>query len=106
MPRYLLVVLSNPVDGKESEFYDWYDNSHLPELLALPGVLSAKRFTLADDSYSKSDHQCLVVYELDFESPEVAWAAFDEGRAQGQIDPGDSMDRSTTRAWFFAPVAP
>jgi hypothetical protein len=72
----------------------------------VPGVLTAERFTLADDSYSKADHKCLVIYELDFESPEVAWATFAEVRAKGEIDPGDSMDRSTTRAWFFVPSIP
>jgi hypothetical protein len=46
--RYLGVALTNPVEGKEAEFNEWYDNRHVLDTLALPGCVSAQRYRLAD----------------------------------------------------------
>jgi hypothetical protein len=46
--RYLGVALTNPVEGKEAEFNEWYDNRHVLDMLALPGCVSAQRYRLAD----------------------------------------------------------
>ena len=32
--RFVQVVFSNPAEGKEDEFNEWYDTVHIPELLA------------------------------------------------------------------------
>lgn len=48
MGRYVFAVHSNPVEGSEQEYNDWYSNRHLQDLLACPGIISARRFTLAD----------------------------------------------------------
>ncbi len=45
--RYVIAVLTNPIPGREAEFNDWYDNRHIPDVLAIPGVISAQRFGLA-----------------------------------------------------------
>lgn len=48
MPRYTYAVLTNPVEGKEDEFNEWYTNTHVHDALAVPGFVSAQRFQLAD----------------------------------------------------------
>ena len=48
MASYSFLVLSNAVDGREDEYNDWYDNRHLPDVLAIPGFVSAQRLVLAD----------------------------------------------------------
>lgn len=45
--RYVIAVLTNPVPGQDEAFNDWYDNRHIPDVLAIPGVVSAQRFELA-----------------------------------------------------------
>ena len=50
MPRYNLIVLTNPVDGREDEYNDWYTNVHLDDVLKVPGVVAAQRFR-------RSNHQ-------------------------------------------------
>lgn len=44
MPKYKMVVLTNPRDDRHDEFNDWYDNRHLSDLLDLPGMKTAQRF--------------------------------------------------------------
>ena len=50
----VLVVLANSVESREDEFNDWYSGVHVPEILALPSFLSARRFRTGS---SRSDEQ-------------------------------------------------
>ena len=67
------------------EFNEWYNKEHLPELLSVPGILSASRYEAV-----KGGPKYLAVYEL--ESPEVltsaAWdKAIEDGRWPSQVRP-------------------
>ena len=46
MGSYRLVVLTNPVAGRENEYNDWYTNTHLKDVVQIPGILSAQRFRM------------------------------------------------------------
>ncbi|MGB3405886.1 MAG: hypothetical protein WBA67_00185 [Jannaschia sp.] len=48
-PEGLLLVLADPPPVFEEEFNDWYDTEHLPERQAIPGFLTARRFTSLGD---------------------------------------------------------
>jgi len=55
-------------DGPEQEWNAWYDEKHVPELLTVPGFVSAKRYR--DTS---NPHSYLAAYEIErqnvFEEP-------------------------------------
>ncbi|MCH7621341.1 MAG: hypothetical protein IH870_05525 [Chloroflexi bacterium] len=59
----MMVWMDVPAD-KEEEFNQWYNEEHLPELLAIPGVLNAARYEAVS-----SGPKHLACYEL--ESPAV-----------------------------------
>ena len=69
--KFVQVVFSNPVAGKEDEFNEWYDNVHIPELLTVPGMLSATRYALHDAAIYHveggvvPEHKYMCVYEMD-----------------------------------------
>lgn len=46
MPKYLIVALNGPKpgEGQEQAFNEWYDKIHIPDLVAAPGVVAARRF--------------------------------------------------------------
>ena len=49
------------IDAKhDKEFNDWYNTEHLPELLAVPGILSAARYKAV-----KGGPKYLAFYELE-----------------------------------------
>ena len=48
MRKFTWVILTNCVPGQDDEFNAWYDDIHIPDLLRVPGIVSAKRSTLAD----------------------------------------------------------
>jgi hypothetical protein len=48
MQTYYYLVFSNPTEGQESEYNRWYDTHHIPDVLAVPGFVSAERFRIND----------------------------------------------------------
>jgi hypothetical protein len=46
MAKHVLVALTSPVDGKEGEYSRWYNEVHIPEILSVPGIVSARRFRI------------------------------------------------------------
>jgi hypothetical protein len=50
----------------EAEFNRWYDEEHLADLLAQPGVVSGRRFVRAHTSFSApSSFNYITIYQLD-----------------------------------------
>lgn len=45
---YYLLVFNQPVAGQEAEYNDWYDHQHAPDVVSVPGFVSARRYVLAD----------------------------------------------------------
>jgi hypothetical protein len=68
----LLVVGLNVAPEAEAEFNEWYDQEHLPNLAAVPGVLCARRFRAVADSRDCS-HKYTALYHL--EAPEIVDSA-------------------------------
>ncbi len=50
LPRCLLIVSARIAAEHEEQWNEWYDNVHLPDALACPGVLSGRRYVSAGDA--------------------------------------------------------
>jgi hypothetical protein len=91
----ILVVQSKPSSPDElDEFHRWYDEVHFPEILAVEGFRSARRYQAADgESY-------LAVYEVD--DVDEAKAAMAEAGAAGRMTrpTGVQLDPPPTTQWF------
>jgi hypothetical protein len=57
----LLVASMNVDPAAESEFNEWYNAEHLPQLGAVPGVRSARRYRATDTG---SERRYLALYHL------------------------------------------
>src|SRR6185437_815593 len=99
MTKRLLFVFSNPVQGKDREFNDWYANTHLGEVVAVPNITSAQRYTLDETPPPESDtggvappaHRYLTVYEVDGD-PEVVLKYFEARMTSGDMTVSDALD--------------
>tara|TARA_B100001167_G_scaffold147057_1_gene94864 strand:- start:106 stop:450 length:345 start_codon:yes stop_codon:yes gene_type:complete len=60
----LMVVFMEPEAGTEREFNEWYNEHHVPERVSVPGILSARRYELAD---GEGALKYLAIYELENE---------------------------------------
>lgn len=65
MTTYVL-VFSDPVEGREEEYNDWYNNVHLREVVAVDGILNAQRFESSEAQvFEDQSHRYLAIYEID-----------------------------------------
>jgi hypothetical protein len=97
----LIFAFSNPIDGKDDEFNQWYDDQHLGEVLDVPGVLAARRYDLVPTKAQKGDdsaerpHRYLTIYELDSD-PKVVLKELGARIGAGKFSTSDAIDMSTT----------
>jgi hypothetical protein len=63
------VVRTRPADWHEDDYNRWYDEVHVPEVLAVPGFVSARRFRSEDGDY-------LAIYELEADDLDAVLADF------------------------------
>jgi hypothetical protein len=94
-----LIVFTSPVEGREDEYNDWYDNTHLAEFTALPGVVSGQRFKVSPHG-PKAPASYAALYELDGDPAEVL-KAFDAGIKDGSVRMTDAVDLASVSitAW-------
>lgn len=77
--KVLLIVEVDIPSDREAEFNQWYSHVHLPDLLRVPGFLSARRYVRKNGS-----PKYLAVYEIEdeeaFNQPQFAnargWGPF------------------------------
>lgn len=103
METTTLLVYSNPTPGQDAAFNDWYDNTHLPQILALPMVVSAQRFALRPtgvdgraagsltDTSADLPHAYLAAYQVSGD-PVIAVKAITDGCIDGSIELHDAFD--------------
>ncbi|HZQ15021.1 MAG TPA: DUF4286 family protein [Pseudolabrys sp.] len=67
-PRGLLLFTTDIDPALEDEFHRWYEEEHLPERMAIPGFIMARRFRAIEGG-----PKYLALYDL--ESPDVLQSA-------------------------------
>jgi hypothetical protein len=79
MANGILIVESQPTSSEELDTYhDWYDNTHLPQILQVDGFVAARRLqSLGGDTF-------VVVYEIEGDV-EAAKAALGEAQKSGAM---------------------
>ena len=108
MGKHTFVVMTNPTEGKEAEFNEWYNKQHIPDVLNVPGFVSGQRFQIADAQMGREagkGYKYLAIYEI--ETDDLA-GTLKELRARGgtpEIVASDAIDMKNVGAFVFTPVA-
>ena len=107
MADHVLVVLTNPIDGDDDAYNEWYTNQHLKEVVAIPGFVAARRFELTDsqlEGFSPSSHRYMALYEIDGD-PAAAFELLTAEMESGRIVLPESINQETISPWCFAPIS-
>ena len=75
MTKHVLLVFTDPVEGREDEYNAWYNDVHLGEVIETDGFVRAQRFTVADLMPGVTDHDYVALSELETDDPGSAMAA-------------------------------
>lgn len=111
--KNVLVVLSNPIADEDDAFNKWYDNTGIPQVLDVPGVVAAQRYAISEVNVPDDQelpavlppptHRYLVIYELDRE-PEQVMQEFLARSMAGKFTLGESLDLGTISLTGWTPV--
>ncbi len=109
--KSLFLVFSNPVEGQEQEFNEWYDSVHVPEVTAVPGIVSGQRFDLHEraadgaPTAQPTTHRYLTVYEMDGDI-DATVTSIGERVMAGTMSMSDALDRGNAAISFWVPRGP
>lgn len=89
-----MIVLAKAVPGKVEELARWYDEKHIADLLAVPGLVTAERHAIIPlkrpDGTPHWDF--MLIYELEGDDPMVVLAEM----AKAQVALSEIMESTST----------
>jgi len=100
MPKYTVMIFTRAQQGHESEFGEWYEDTHLDDVLATaPGWTAGQRFDLVHQAGVAMPSPHLAMYEAEGDSPQAVLQALNETRKDREIS--ELMDASDFAIWVF-----
>ena len=102
--KHLVLVLTEPAEGQDDAFHDYYENIHLDEVIASAGWQSAQRYRLAGVAGEAAPLPYLAVYEAEGEDADDVLAQLNDSRAQRQQS--KALNKLTGRIWVYEPTGP
>jgi hypothetical protein len=107
MPSYKFLVFTNPNDGQDEAFNQWYDEQHVPDVLKVPGMVAAQRFKLADPGTGElAGFQYLAIYEVETDDPAKVLDDLTSRAGTDQMVMSDSMNPESAAMSLFKAIAP
>lgn len=103
--RYTFLAFTNPKDGREDEFNEWYDHQHVPDVLGVPGFVSAQRFACTDAQMGSVEHRYMTLYEIETDDLNSTLAAFGAHAKEGKIVMSGSVDGASARMAIYEPLS-
>jgi hypothetical protein len=113
MRKYMLVVMTNPVEGRVDEYDDWYTNEHLTDVVGLEGYDAAQRFRFTDAHPAGAEpptYRYMALYEVaeeNLEAAKASLAAATVERAEAevagrkpQVPVSQAMNPDRVAYWF------
>ena len=98
--KNIILILTEPTEGKQEEFDEYYENLHLDEVLATTGWDTAKRFELVDEAGGRCPLNHLALYEVETDDPADIIPTMNRTRSERQQS--DALNRKTASVWVFS----
>ncbi|HEX7858669.1 MAG TPA: hypothetical protein VF503_33705 [Sphingobium sp.] len=89
-----MVAFSKAADGQKDVLAQWYDQQHMNDLLAIPGLVSAERHLVQPLGQPDNipDWDFMLIYEIDDAEPLSVIRTMGERRAAGQLIWTDALE--------------
>ena len=105
LKSYQVVVMLSPKEGREAEFHEWYEHTHIADILrTTEGFTTGQRFGLAFQMGPEMPNSHIAVYDCMAESPEAALA--DLAARRDEWDMSDAIDAANVARWVLEPLGP
>ena len=101
MAEYKMVVLSNPVPGREQECDQWYEDVHLKDMVKFTGFKSAQRFRLQSPIAESNPYQFLAIYEIETDDLDSTVQELITAAETGNLNVSESLNTETAYAVIY-----
>lgn len=101
MRRYKMLVLSNPVAGREAEYEAWYQGVHLVQMVAIPGITSAQRFSLARPMTERQSWSYATIYEIETDDIDAVLGRVRADAGTEHLIVSDALDTTGAYAGIY-----
>jgi hypothetical protein len=101
MGTYLMIVQSQGLPGHEEDLPRWYDEVHFREMCAIPGVVSARRYLVTDNSPVKPAIPNLAIYEIEADDIATVSRELYKRTKAGEMTRLETLDRETMTMTFY-----
>ena len=102
MARYVFVVQTDPVEGRDREYNQWYDEIHLKDVCAFPGFVGARRFRIVE---GEAKTRYLAIYELETDDPQRDIAALTAAAGTDRMRMSEALDLAKASTALFEQIA-
>lgn len=103
MPKFLMVVTSGAKDGRDQEYNEWYDSTHIHEICAIPGVKSGRRYDAIPATPNPQPAPYLAIYEIEADDPAAVLGELGRRSQAGEMSMSDALDIETAKIWMYQP---
>lgn len=101
--KYLLVVPSSALPGRDAEYNAWYDGEHLRDLLKVRGIVSGRRFDALQTSPHQPPAKHLGIYEIEADDPLAVLAEIGRRVESGEMSMTADIDPASVQMWIYQP---
>jgi hypothetical protein len=100
--KYVFVVFTEPVEGQDAEYNEWYSDVHIADVLKLDGIVAARRFKLAAMDPPQDGHRpYLALYEIETDDVSEIPGAIKRAVEEGRMPLSDALDRSKNHSAYY-----
>ncbi len=85
MTEYNLRVWSDPAEGQEDAYNDWYNNVHAKDICSLPEITGIQRFVFSN--IMPMPRKYLAIYGVETDDPDGFFDRFAAGAAKFEVSP-------------------
>jgi hypothetical protein len=105
MSAYVLMAFTNALAGKEDEYNHWFEDVHIPEILAVDGFRSVQRMQLSALQRTAGPHPYKYAALYSIETHDLAATLQALGEAVQKGTKTDASDMTRRALWVYEPIA-
>ena len=104
MTRHLRMAFGNALEGLDDDFNRWYNDTHLGQILEIPGYMAAQRFELSSTQViSNPPYKCVALYEV--ETDDLARTSDDLMlKPREELPVTHAWDYDNCATWWYTPI--
>jgi hypothetical protein len=108
MAKHVFVVFTSAVEGRDEEFNEWYDNTHIHDVLKVPGYVAAQRFKVVSELSSGIAPKCkyIALYEMETDDPAKTLSELVSRAGTAELANSEAMDLNEFGGMIAAAIGP